>query len=165
MLKPEETIIEIRNERQLKSVGGVTESQLKLIAQEFESVETEENQAQYEQMVLSYFRVRKPGGRHQGILKTPLQKVLLVLVYCKCYSTYDDLGSRLGMSKSAASNNIQIPFPRIPKALARLGVLPYRTFHKVEEFKEIFADLEEIIIDVTDRQCQRPPNQKQQQEV
>lgn len=36
MLKPEETIIEIKDERQLKSVCGVTESQLKIIAQEFE---------------------------------------------------------------------------------------------------------------------------------
>ena len=32
MLKPEETIIELKDERQLKSVGGVTESQLKIIA-------------------------------------------------------------------------------------------------------------------------------------
>jgi hypothetical protein len=54
MLKKEETIIEIKDERQLKAVCGVTESQLKIIAQQFELVEKEEKQAQYEQMVLSH---------------------------------------------------------------------------------------------------------------
>lgn len=125
-------------------------------------VEKEEKQAQYEQTV---FRVRKPGGGHQGILKTPLQKVLFVLVYCKSYSTFDDLGSRFGLSKSAAFDNIQTHFPRVQKALARIGVLPHRTFHNAQEFKEIFEDIEEIIIDVTERQCQRPQNQERQKEV
>jgi len=138
---------------------------LKIIAQEFEFVEKEDKQVQYEQMVLSHLRVRKPGGGHQGILKTPLQKVLIVLVYCKSYSTYDDLGSRFGLSKSAAFDNVDRHFPRVRKALARLGVLPSRTFQNVEEFKEIFEDIEEIIIDVTERQCQRPQNQEQQKEV
>lgn len=165
MFKPEETIIEIKNERQLRSVCGVTESQLKLITQEFERVEKEEKQAQYEQMVHSCLRVRKPGGGHKGVLKTPLQKVLIVLVYCKSYSTYDDLGSRFGLSKSAAFNNVDKHFPRVKKALARLGVLPYRTFHNIEEFKEIFEDIEEIIIDVTEHQCQRPQKKEQQKEV
>ncbi|EDN65861.1 hypothetical protein BGP_4195 [Beggiatoa sp. PS] len=51
------------------------------------------------------------------------------------------------------------------KALARLGVLPYRTFQNVEEFKDIFEDIEEIIIDVTERPCHRPQNREQQKEV
>ena len=41
MFQPEETLIEIKNERQLKAVSGVSESQLKLIATEFEFVENE----------------------------------------------------------------------------------------------------------------------------
>jgi hypothetical protein len=41
MLKPEKTLIEIKNERQLKAVSGVSESQFKLIATEFEFVENE----------------------------------------------------------------------------------------------------------------------------
>ena len=42
MLKPEETIIEIKNERQMKAISGVTESQLKLIATEFEIISLDE---------------------------------------------------------------------------------------------------------------------------
>lgn len=162
MLKPEETLIEIKNERQLKAVSGVTESQLKLIAMEFEFVENEEKQAKSKKTV---FQVRKPGGGSKGLLKTPLQQVLLVLVYCKSYSTYDDLGSRFSMSKSAAFDNVDRHFPKVQKALARLGILPYRTFHHVEEFKEIFEDICEIIIDVTERPRCRPPNWERQKEV
>jgi len=165
MLKPEETIIKIKDERQLKSVCGVTESQLKKIAQQFELVENEDKQARYEQICLSNFRVRKPGGGHKGILKTPLQKVLIVLVYCKSYSTYDDLGSRFGLSKSAAFDNVDRHFPFVSRALARLGVLPHRTFDNVEEFQEIFEDIKEIIIDVTSLKSQRPQNREQQKEV
>jgi len=165
MLEQEKTIIEIKNERQLKSVSGVTESQLEIITQEFEFVEKEEKQAQYQQAVFSCQRVRKTFGYHKGVLKTPLQKVLFVLVYCKSYSTFDDLGSRFGMSKSAAFDNIQTHFPRVQKALARIGVLPHRSFHNAQEFKEIFEDIEEIIIDVTERQCRRPQNQERQKEV
>ena len=62
----------------MKSVCGVTESPLKIIAQEFELIETEEKPAQYEQMVRSHFRDRSPGGGNKGVLKTPGQKVLIV---------------------------------------------------------------------------------------
>ena len=162
MFQPEETLIEIKNERQLKAVSGVTESQLKLIATEFEFVENEDREAKSKPTV---FQVRKPGGGSKGLLKTPLQQVLLVLIYCKSYSTYDELGSRFSMSKSAAFDNIDRHFPKVRKALARLGVLPSRTFHHVEEFKEIFEDIEELIIDVTERPRCRPQNRELQREV
>jgi hypothetical protein len=66
----------------LKSVGGVTESPLKIIAQELEWVEKKEQLAPYERMILSHFRVRKPGGGNKGILTTPLQQVLFVFYFC-----------------------------------------------------------------------------------
>jgi len=162
MLSQEETIINIRDERQLKSLAGVTESQLEIIATEFYQVEKEARVAKYEQVAKK--RVRKPGGGNKGILKTSIQKVLFVLVYCKIYPTYDDLASRFGMSKSAAFDNIQIHFPKVQKALANLGVLPHRTFSNLEEFQEIFSDIEEIIIDVTERHQVRPKDPSKQKE-
>jgi hypothetical protein len=164
MLSQEKTIRDIRDERQLKAVAGVTESQLEIIAAEFEKVEKEARSEKYEQAVKACERVRKPGGGHKGILRTSIQKVLFVLVYCKTYPTYDDLGSRFGMSKSAAFDNIHVYFPLVQKALARLGVLPHRTFHNVENFREIFSDIEEIIIDVTERHQARPKDSNRQKE-
>jgi hypothetical protein len=41
-----------------------------------------------------------------------------------------------------------IYFPKLQKALANLGVLPHRTFNNIQEFKDIFSDIEEIINDV-----------------
>ena len=137
MLSQEETIIDVRDERQLKAVAGVTESQLEIIVGEFESVEKEARITKYEQAVLAGERVRKQGGVRGGILRTSIQKILFVLLYCKTYPTYDDLGSRFGMSKSAAFDNLCAYFPLLQKALARLGVLPHRTFNSVDEFREI----------------------------
>lgn len=163
MLSQEQTIINIRDERQLKSLAGVTESQLEIIAAEFYQVEKEARDAKYEQLAKK--RVGKPGGGNKGILKTSIQKVLFVLVYCKIYPTYDDLASRFGMSKSAAFDNIQIHFPKVQKALANLGVLPHRTFSNIEEFQEIFSDIEQIIIDVTERHQARPKDPSKQKET
>jgi hypothetical protein len=67
MLSQEQTIIEIRDEHQLKALAGVTESQLEIIVSEFNQVEKEANTARYEQSVLAGKRVRKLGGGNKGI--------------------------------------------------------------------------------------------------
>lgn len=68
------------------------------------------------------------------------------------------------MSKSAAFDNMSIYFPMVQKALANLGVLPHRTFYGVDEFREIFSDIEQIIIDVTERRQNRPKDSVKQKE-
>jgi hypothetical protein len=164
MLSQSDTIIKIKDERQLKALTGVTEAQLEAIVAEFERVEKEARAASKEQATSNGERVRKPGGGRKSILKTPIQKVLFVLVYCKTYPTYDDLGSRFDMSKSAAFDNMCIYFPMVQKALANMGVLPHRTFYGVDDFREIFSDIEQIIIDVTSLSQNRPRYPAKQKE-
>jgi hypothetical protein len=156
ILSPTETLIEIRDERQLKAMTGMTPSQLELLTQEFAQVEAETRQAKYEHAVLTGRRTRQLGGGRQGILTTSTSKVLFILVYGKTYPTYDDLGSRFGMSKSAAFDNLGVYFPLVQEALARLGVLPHRTFQSIDEFRDTLAGVEEIIMDVTERRQARP---------
>ena len=151
-----ETLIKIRDERQLKAMTGVTQSQLEILVQEFSKVLADTRQARYEQAVLAGRRPRKPGGGRHGKLTTATSKVLLVLIYCKLYPTYDDLGSRFGMSKSAAFENLNAYFPLVAETLARLGVLLHRTFKNLAEFREFCATVEEVIIDVTERRHARP---------
>ena len=71
MLLQPETLIEIKDERQLKALTGVNQSQLETIAVEFEQVEKEARAAKYEQEVFHSERVRKPGGGRKGIFRTP----------------------------------------------------------------------------------------------
>jgi len=156
ILSPTETLIEIRDERQLKALTGVTASQLELLAQELAQVEADRRQAKYDHAVLSGQRTRQPGGGRPGKLTTPTSKVLLVLVYGKTYPTYDDLGHRFGISRSAAFDNLNIYFPLVQEALSRFGVLPSRTLQTLEEFREAVAGVEEIMIDVTERRLARP---------
>jgi Helix-turn-helix of DDE superfamily endonuclease len=156
ILSPTETLIKIGDERQLKAMTGVTQSQLEILVQEFTKVLADTRQARYEQAVLAGKRPRKPGGGRHGKLTTTTSKVLLVLVYCKLYPTYDDLGSRFGISKSAAFGNLNAYFPLVAETLARLGVLPHRTFENLTEFREFLASVEDVIIDVTERRRARP---------
>jgi hypothetical protein len=92
---------------------GVTASQPELLAQELAQVEAESRRAKYDHAVLSGQRPRQPGGGRHGKLSTPTSKVLLVLVYCKTYPTYDDLGHRFSMSRSAAFDNLKLDFPLV----------------------------------------------------
>jgi hypothetical protein len=164
ILSPVETFIEIRDERQLKALTGVTEFQLELLAQELAQVELEQKQAKYEQAVLKGQRTRKPGGGRRGRLTTPKSQVFFVLYYSKVYPTYDELANRFGMSRSAAFDNLQKYFPLVQEALSRLGVLPSRTFANPEEFREAVAGVSEIIIDVTERRQVRPTDPVQQKD-
>jgi hypothetical protein len=85
MLSQSDILIKIKDERQLKALTGVTEAQLEAIVVEFEPVEKEARTASEKQATLNGERVRKLGGGRKSILKTPIQKVLFVLVYCKTY--------------------------------------------------------------------------------
>jgi predicted DNA-binding protein YlxM (UPF0122 family) len=156
ILSPVETLIEIREERQLKALTGVTEFQLELLAQELAQVELERKLAKYEQAVLDGQRTRRPGGGRRGRLMTPTSKVLFVLYYGKVYPTYDELANRFGMSRSAAFDNLHMYFPLVQEVLSRLGVLPHRTFTTHEEFREAMAGISEIVVDATERRQVRP---------
>lgn len=151
--------MEIRTERQFRALTGVTEPQLETIAKEFEKIEEEKKQEQGE---LSGDRKRKPGAGRPRILNTAIEKVVFVLYYLKNYPTYDVLGILFGMTKSPAFSNIQKYYPLVMEALGRLEILPKRTFSSVEEFREFFAQVEEILVDVTERQVARPKDADQQ---
>jgi len=72
--------------------------------------------------------------------------------------------SRFNLLKSAAFDNMCIYFHIVQKVLANLGVLPHRTFYGVDEFREFFSDIEQIIIDVTERRQNRPKDPAKQKE-
>ena len=156
--------LEIRNERQLRALTGVTEHQLERIVMEFEGLEEERERAKQEQRELLGERKRKVGAGRPSILNTATQKVLFILYYLKNYPTYDVLGAVFGMTKTASHRNVQTYYPLLMEALSRLGVLPKRTFSSVEEFRETLSEVDEILIDVTERQIVRPKDRSQQKD-
>ena len=70
------------------------------------------------------------------------------------------------MARSKACENVHKLTPLLQETLASLAVLPERTFADAEAFKAALAeaDLEQLLVDVTERVCQRPGNNKKQRE-
>jgi len=156
--------LEIRNERQLKGLTGVNQTQLNQIERTFAQVYQEDKQRAYEIAVAAGERERAPGGGRKPKLLTNHAKVIFVLYYLKNYPTFDVLGSHFGLAASKAHDNLKALLPILYESLVRLGVMPQREFHSVEQFRQACADLAEIIIDVTERPHHRPGDNEDQRD-
>ncbi|GBC59258.1 hypothetical protein DENIS_0194 [Desulfonema ishimotonii] len=66
------------------------------------------------------------------------------------------------MSRSKACENFHKLLPVLHETLSRIGVLPHRNFKNVKKMKEIFKNIEQIIIDATERPHHRPKNNEKQ---
>ncbi len=70
------------------------------------------------------------------------------------------------MARSKACENVHKLTPLLHKTLAELGVLPEREFANAEAFKAALAeaDIDQLLVDVTERLCQRPSDDEKQRE-
>jgi hypothetical protein len=78
--------------------------------------------------------------------------------------TYDLLGLVTGMDGSNAKRNQQLGISVLKEALSSGGFAPKREFKNVEEFKELFKDIDSIIIDGTEQRMQRPKDNEKQKD-
>lgn len=152
----------IRDERQLKALTGLSREKFAALAEAFAKVCQAEQERAYEQGL----KRRRPGGGQKGKLPSAEAKLLFVLYYFKNYPTFDVLGARFDMARSKACENIHKLTPLLYKTLASLAVLPERTFATAEAFKAALAeaDLDRLLVDVTERVCKRPGDNQQQRE-
>lgn len=155
-------IEQIRDERQFKALVGLSRAKFAVLAEAFAEVCRTEQRRAFEQGL----RRRRPGGGQKGKLPSAEAKLLFVLYYFKNYPTFDVLGTHFGMARSKACENVHKLTPLLQQTLASLAVLPERTFADAEVFKAALAEaeLEQLLVDVTERVCQRPGNNKKQRE-
>lgn len=104
--------------------------------------------------------IRRTGAGQKGVLKTPLEKLVAVLIYLKCYPTFDLLGFILGMNRSNACRDTHMYLKVLEQALKRKLVLPARKISSVEEFLSKFPEARSLFIDGTERRVQKPVGQK-----
>lgn len=90
--------------------------------------------------------------------------LFMLLFYKKVYPTFDILGLSFGVSNATAHTYIQLAKSILHAVLARQNVLPKRVFKNAEEFEEFFKEVDELLIDATERPIQRPANQEVQEE-
>jgi len=156
--------LQIRDERQLKALTGLSQAQVDHLLPVFSEVYTAQQQQKYETGVASGVRTRKPGGGAKGKLLTILDKLLFVLYYYKTYPTFDVLGTQFAMVRSKAHENLHKLSPVLHKTLVRLEMMPHREFTTPDEFKSALKGADRLIIDATERAYRRSQDDAKQRE-
>lgn len=157
--------LEIRDDRQMRALTGLPAEKFAVLEEAFTTVLQDAKACAYQEKVTQGYRARKPGGGQKGKLPTPRAKLMFLLYYLKVYPTFDVLGTQFGMGRSKACENVHALFPLLCKTLAHLGVLPYREFKTVEDFRLACQGLEKLLIDATERPHCRPADTEEQQDL
>jgi hypothetical protein len=109
-------------------------------------------------------RKRAVGGGRKAVLKTIEDKLFYILLYCKCYPTFDLLSVLFNFDRSCAHEWVHRLLPILEEALGYKKVLPVRKLNSMGEFLEKFPSVKKVILDGTERPVQRPKNHESQKE-
>ena len=153
---------DMQDERQFKALTGLSREEFQELLPVFNESYCELRHEAYQAQKAT--RQRKPGGGQKGVLKTMDTKLFFILYYWKVYPTFDVLGDRFGFDRSKACTNVQKLWPVLDRALDKKGMLPARSFTSVAELRAAFAGVEELFIDVTEREQVRPSDAEVQRE-
>lgn len=158
-------IPEIRDERQMRALTGVSTEKLLILEAAFALALDDEKEKSYREGLAKGERQRKPGGGQKGKLPNAHEKLVFLLYYMKVYPTFDVLGAQFGMNRSKACENLHGLLPILYKALENLGVMPYREFKSVEEFRTACDWIDKLLIDATERPHSRPSDDAKQKDL
>ena len=158
-------MLTLRDDRQIRSLTGLSEEKLEEIGPAFAQTLKDDEQQRYEKALAEGKRHRKLGGGRNSKLTTPHIKLCFILYYLKLYPTFDVLAEKFDLSRSNAHNWVHSLTPLVAKTLSNLGYMPARKFNSIEDFKAACEGLDEILIDVTEREFRRPKDNEVQKEV
>ena len=105
---------------------------------------------------------RKKGAGEKPRLASTRLKLFFVLIYLKCYPTYDVLGILFDLDNGNCCDWIKPLLPILETTLGKKQVLPARKIRSVEEFLPLFPHEKDLLIDGTERRTQRSSNGKTQ---
>jgi hypothetical protein len=157
-------MIEIRDERQMRSLTGLSPAEFDQLLATFTKVYQARRQAEYERAVQAGKRQRKPGGGRKSKLPTLADKLFFVLYYYKNYPTFDILGTHFNLARSKACTNLHLLSVVLHETLVKLEMMPVREFKTVEELTLALKGIDQIIVDATERAYRRPQEPEQQRE-
>lgn len=109
-------------------------------------------------------RQRAIGGGRKSVLRTIADKMFYILMYNKCYPTFDLMGVLFNFDRSCAHDWVHRLLPILETALGYKQVLPERKISSIAEFLEKYPEVKEVIIDGTERPVQRPKDAEKQKE-
>jgi hypothetical protein len=109
-------------------------------------------------------RQRAIGGGAKAKLATAEAKLFYILLYFKCYPTFDLAGVMFDLDRAQTHRWMHRLQPILEAALATKMVLPVRKLNSIEEFIERFPEVKEVMIDGTERPIQRPDEPERQKQ-
>jgi hypothetical protein len=149
----------LKNDRLMHALTGMS-------AKEFEDLLPEFKKAWEVARMRKYRndpnRERRPGGGKKGFLKTSREKLFFILLYYKCYPTYDVASFLYACDRSAACRRQQKLSMILELTLKQKLVLPKRQIRSIEDFLNAFPEAKEVFIDGTERPIQRPKDKETQ---
>lgn len=107
-------------------------------------------------------RQRGLGGGRKATLTHDCDKLFYILLYCKCYPTFDLLSVLFNFDRSCAHDWVHRLLPILERALGAKQVLPLRKISSMAEFVGQFPGVEVLILDGTERPVQRPKDPESQ---
>ena len=157
-------IINLNNDRQTRALLGLDKDKFLELLEAFRKIFEQRQQEEYEEGKKKGSRQRKPGGGRKGKLPTYADKLFFVLFYLKNYPTFDVLGAIFNMGRSKACENLHKLLPILQATLKHLGVLPDREYSSPEELRKAMEEVEQVLIDATERLHNRPKDNEKQKE-
>jgi len=151
----------LNNDRLLRSLSGLNRQAFDELLPAFERAYLA---TRNQQTLAGRPRQRAAGGGQKGQLDKIESKLFLILVYFKCYPTFDVLGFLFDLDYSRANRWVHRLQPLLETALNEKLVLPERKIHSVEAFIERFPSAKTVIIDGTERPIARPQDKERQKE-
>ena len=148
----------LRSDRLMKALTGMSVAEFERLLPSFTAGL---NKAQVK---VKKERKRAVGGGRQHTLQTPANKLFFVLLYLKCYPTFDLAGLLYEVDRSQTQRWLKTLLPVLEEVLGWQLVLPQRRIGTLEEFIQHFPALKDVFVDGTDRPGQRPQQTKAQRE-
>ncbi len=99
--------------------------------------------------------VRKKGGGQKSRLSTPRLRLFFILIYLKCYPTYDVFGVLFDLDGGNCCDWVKRLCPVLEATLGEKQVLPARKICSVAEFLQRFPHEKDLLIDGTERRTRR----------
>ena len=147
-----------KKERLMRAMTGLTLKQFETLTEAFDKA--------YEKAIDTERRkrscVRQKGAGQKPRLATAKLKLFFILVYLKCYPTYDVFGVFFDLDGGNCCDWVKRLLPVLETTLGEKQVLPTRKIRSVEEFLRLFPQEKDLLIDGTERRTQRSSSAKTQ---
>ncbi len=147
-----------RSDRTMKALTGLTRSEFDRLLPAFDQVLTQQR------LTGRSDRQRKPGAGGKFRLARSADKLFFILLYVKCYPTFDVASVLYSVHRSRPHRWVQAWLPALEQALGEEVVLPERQIHQVETFFTRFPQLKDLWLDGTQRPIRRPQDAVRQKQ-